>query len=140
MQSFNIHSDIFSFHLFMINYANNISTLLNMLYNNDFSLSGMTGPAQTAYSSLPVTQVSSFYFAPSQGNMYCDTVGLGDPNLTNAQIISNLKRILQEAANGIHCVIVMVKWQRLTALDRENIFAINEMFDSRWKSQSILGV
>eukprot|EP01125_Pyxidicula_operculata_P002337 TRINITY_DN12224_c0_g1_i1.p1 TRINITY_DN12224_c0_g1~~TRINITY_DN12224_c0_g1_i1.p1 ORF type:complete len:329 (+),score=30.65 TRINITY_DN12224_c0_g1_i1:102-989(+) len=114
------------------------SSIVNMLYNRDYSKDSMSSPAPIGKTSNAVTQETMFYIDPAAGTTYCDTLGLSDPSKSTEEIITNLRKLLGGLVNGVTCLVVVAKFGRVSDVERANIRAITSMFDSRWCSQSVL--
>jgi len=114
------------------------SLILNMLINDDSSKQSCSEPLNTGDTAASVTKNANYFFDVRQSIAYIDTIGLGDPELSNSQILSNVKRLMNDLNGGLNVLIIVMKYGRVTKESRMNIELIKETFDIRWKSSAIL--
>eukprot|EP00736_Rhodelphis_marinus_P000852 Rmarinus@m.15445 len=110
------------------------STLFNMLYNNDCSPDSCVSPSKVDQTAAPVTNFNQVFYHPIRRVCFVDTVGLGDPNLTDIQIAQQCRYVTQELG-GVNLIIFVVRMDsRLSAADRLNIYLLDSIFPAGWQS------
>jgi len=114
------------------------STLLNMLFNDDFSKSSCITPAMIGNTSMSVTHQTQCHINTKSGYLIYDTVGLGDPDLEDDQIVQQLRSFLRAVGIGIDLIIVVARYGRASKEARMNFELINEVFEKKWKENAIL--
>jgi hypothetical protein len=114
------------------------STLINMLVNNGTHQDQMRSPACTGNQMSGQTAVFTTYFNLAQRLYLTDSIGIGDNRFHEMRIHSLLKQITQSCWIGFQCVILVLKYGRLSSAARREIEAINVMLGSGWMSNSIL--
>jgi len=103
------------------------STLINMLFNNSSAASEMDTPSRVGGTSMSVTSKTNWYFKKSA--FYTDTVGFGDPDKSDYKLASDLKTFISGAQKGVHCIIITLRFGRLSKEERFNLDLIREMFE-----------
>ena len=114
------------------------STILNMLFNDEHMPDSCKNPLKTGNAAGSATKQTTTLFDHRKQHLYLDTVGLGDPELFNEEIVYDLRELVGRAKLGFHAVIVVAKFGRVSAAERANIRAITSMFAPGWKSNAAL--
>ena len=114
------------------------STIINMLYNNDFTMDACTKPFEVGGSADSVTKRPQWILKQETGMCYGDTVGLCDPTQSDLAVAMDLKRFIGKLQGGIHCLIIVARCGRVSREERANLATINEIFDSRWVENCVL--
>ena len=104
------------------------STLVNMLYNNDCSVHCCTHPQPTGNTARAVTQVSIMLFDWVRSWAIIDTVGVGDPNLSEDTILRNIRGLIKDTSKGVHAVVVVMRMARLSNASRANGEVLRHLF------------
>lgn len=113
------------------------STIINMLYNNGITIEDCEGPLKTAPTAASVTTATTWRMS-TQGDVYCDTVGFGDHTKDDCVLAYELKKFLRTCQCGVHCIIIVTKYGRLSHEERCNLKLIAELFDRRWRQNCIM--
>ena len=67
-------------------------------------------------------------------SVFIDTIGLGDPELSDEQIVFRTREFINNCIKGI-----MLSWLgRLSKNDRLHLDFFEKLFDDRWRKQSVL--
>lgn len=98
-----------------------------MLLNDSSAASEMKAPCPVGGTSMSVTKKATWYFKNSV--CYADTVGFGDPNTPDVQLASDLKAFINRAQAGVHCIIITLRYGRLSKEERLNLDLIRKMFE-----------
>eukprot|EP00047_Mylnosiga_fluctuans_P007458 m.253487 g.253487 ORF g.253487 m.253487 type:complete len:348 (+) comp18391_c0_seq1:265-1308(+) len=119
------------------------STIVNMLFNNDISRESCQSPNQIDNTSQAVTKSMSWTITMEPGRQWLlwDTVGLGDPHMSDYSVITELRSLFTtiRGGGGVTCVIIVAKFNRVSREERANIRALIDLFDKyAFKEQSIL--
>ncbi len=70
--------------------------------------------------------------------IYGDTIGLSDPKETNLEIAMNMKKLILTVQGGVNCIIVVLRYGRLSKEERANLELISKIFDYKWASNCIV--
>lgn len=114
------------------------STIINMLYNNDYTKDACLAPCDTNSTADSVTKKTRWLISPKSGFVFGDTVGLGDPSQNDLQVVYNIKSFIRRFDGGVHTIILVARFGRWSAQDRANISAISEIFNSNCYNACIL--
>ena len=104
------------------------STLVNMLHNNDSSVHCCTHPQPTGNTASAVTQQVSMLFDFARSWAIIDTVGVGDPNLSETKILTNIRGLIKDTSKGVHAVVVVMRMARLSNASRANGEVLRHLF------------
>lgn len=113
------------------------STLMNMLFHNDCSSDSLRGPAPTGFRTKGVTSASHIWISSSD-SWLIDTIGFGDSEMNDQEIMQRLSDLVRNWNCCIHGVIFVAKFGRLSRFDRMLMEMLNQNFDERWRSSSVL--
>ncbi|CAJ1404168.1 unnamed protein product [Effrenium voratum] len=115
------------------------STIVNMLYNQDSSERCCAEPSVTGNSADSVTKASSLHLCMRTGWCLVDTVGVGDPDLRQNQIVDNVRNVIRNTARGVHAVIIVMKMGRVPKASRANLVLLQKLFrEEDLKSHGVL--
>jgi len=114
------------------------STILNMLYNESYDEDSCKKPAMVGSGGDSTTKKTEFHVSLKAKTVLIDTIGFGDPSLTNEEVFRITRQFLKSSQKGVNCVIVVCKYGRLSGPDRVNVEIFDRLFDPRWMKQSIL--
>jgi len=114
------------------------STIINMLINNSYDKDSCLTPALTGSTVSSVTKEVKYYLNLPMKRAFIDTIGLGDPELKNNDIISMTSDFLQKTKSGVNVVIVVARFGRWSKEERANMGMLYEILDSKWEEQSVL--
>ena len=99
-----------------------------MHYNNSSAPTEMKEPCPVGGTSMSVTKKAKWYFKNSI--CYADTIGFGDPEMSDFKLASDLKGFIKCAQAGVHCIIITMRYGRLTTEERLNLALIMELFQA----------
>ena len=75
----------------------------------------------------------------NRGWALLDTVGVGDPELGQEQILGNIRNLIKHTSKGVHSVVVVMKMGRASNASRANAHVLNHLFrDADILSQGVL--
>ena len=114
------------------------STIINMLYNNAFAKNDLEGPSTIAGTADSVTKETEWYFNGKDEKLFGDTIGLGDPNQSNLEIAGSIKKFLRMSKGGVHCIIIVLKFGRLSQEERTNLLLVSKTFAPNWCDSCII--
>lgn len=114
------------------------STIINMLYNNDFNKKACEEPCAVGATACAVTKKPEWHFNSGDGKVYGDTVGLGDPSRSDLEIAQGIKNFIKLFSHGVHCIIIVAKFGRFSKQEHCNLKIISQIFDSPWISSCIM--
>lgn len=114
------------------------STVVNMLCNQASDKDSCTKPAITGNTAAAITAETMQYVSLKAQSLFIDTIGFGDPKLSNKDIVKRTHEFVDKATNGINGIVVVVKIGRLSSTDRLHLEIFDRMFRSCWKEQSVL--
>lgn len=114
------------------------STIINMLINQSSDKKSCLQPAKVGNTAAAVTRETSFYPSVKAQSTFVDTIGFGDPQMSDHEIACRTREFLDQGEIGIDAVVVVVKMGRLSKGDRLNLDIFNELFDRCWTKQSVL--
>ena len=106
------------------------STIVNMLYNQDCSVDCCKWPQKTGNSAAAVTQFSSMQFDWRRKWAILDTVGVGDPSLSQEQILGSIRKLIKDTSKGVHSVVVVMKMGRASHASRANAHVLSHLFNA----------
>ena len=86
----------------------------------------MKEPCPVGGTSMSVTKKAKWYF--KNGVCYADTIGFGDPELSDFKLASDLRSFINRAQAGVHSIIITLRKGRLTKEERFNLDLIMELF------------
>jgi GTPase Era involved in 16S rRNA processing len=105
------------------------STLINMLYNNDISKESLQKPCPVNFTRDSVTKKPQWIFNCKEGLVLGDTVGFGDPSMSNYEIAKELNRFVAILRNGVHGIILVTRFGRApTAEEQATVKAMMRVF------------
>ncbi|CAE7339251.1 Gimap4 [Symbiodinium natans] len=115
------------------------STIVNMLYNQDSSVSCCQQPCQTGATASSVTKASAMHLNIRTGWLHVDTVGVGDPDLQTPDILDNIRKFIRDTSLGVHAVVVVMKMGRVSQGTRANMRLLEHLFHAEGvKSNGLL--
>jgi hypothetical protein len=114
------------------------STIINMLFNNAYTKLEMEYPCTVGSTTEPITKGAKWVFSAADSTLYGDTVGFSDPDITDFEIAMNLKKFILTAQGGVNCIIIVLKYGRITREERANLEMISKIFDGRWAENCII--
>ncbi|XP_012563599.1 uncharacterized protein LOC100213925 [Hydra vulgaris] len=114
------------------------STIINMLYNDSVLKENLNQPCEIGATSNSVTKKMLWLFNARDLTIYADTVGLSDPHQSDLQIATDLKKFLETSKGGVHCIIIVLKYGRITREERINLEIIEKLFDKSWINNCIV--
>lgn len=104
------------------------STIVNMLFNQDTSEDCCRSPCPTGSTADSVTKSSTFHANVQSRWCLVDTVGIGDPTLTELQVVGAIRSMIRQTIFGVDCVVVVVKMERVPAASRANLSLLSKVF------------
>ena len=104
------------------------STVVNMIYNEDSSADCCQRPFKTGSTAASVTKASNLQFNVRTSSIIIDTVGVGDPELEDSEILGSVRTLIRHVAKGVNAVVVVMKMARVPAATRANIYVLNKLF------------
>ena len=107
------------------------STIVNMLYNRDPSVDCCKYPQPTGSTSSAVTRFSTMQFDFVRKWALLDTIGVGDPNLSQQQILGSIRNLIKNTSKGVHSVVVVMKMGRASHASRANAHVLSYLFSPR---------
>lgn len=116
------------------------STIINMLYNGDVSKDCCKKPCTVNYTRDSVTKKPQWIFNCKEGLVTGDTVGFGDPSMSDVQVARELKKFIAILRNGVHGIILVTKFGRMTKEEQSTIKALIGIFGKRCYQHMILVV
>lgn len=114
------------------------STLINILFNGACTKEECLSPAPVGASADSVTKDSHWYYNHREKTLYGDTVGFSDPQKSAIEIAMELKKFFWAARIGVHCIVMVMKFGRVTKEERLNMKLIRSIFNSNWKKRCII--
>lgn len=114
------------------------STIINMLFNNDYHKETCEEPCPVGATASSVTKEPEWHFNSSDGKVYGDTIGLGDTSRSDLEIAKGIKNFIKMFSHGVHCIIIVAKFGRFTKQEHCTLKIISQMFDSRWVNSCIM--
>ncbi|XP_065659135.1 phosphatidylinositol 4-phosphate 5-kinase-like [Hydra vulgaris] len=114
------------------------STIINMLYNDSVLKENLNQPCEIGATSNSVTKKMLWIFNARNLTIYADTVGLSDPHQSDSQIASDLKKFIEASKGGVHCIIIVLRYGRITREERINLEIIKNLFDKNWINNCIV--
>ena len=81
----------------------------NMIYNQDSNADSCKSPFKTGNTAASVTKASSMQYHSLFKSVVLDTVGVGDPELENDEILGNVRNLVRNASKGVNAVVVVMK-------------------------------
>jgi len=104
------------------------STIINMLYNQEHTEDCCLTPCKTGSTASSITQQTSLHLNLPKGWCFMDTVGIGDPTIEERKLIASIKGLVDHTANGFHCVVFVMRMERVTDSTRANLFLLQSIF------------
>lgn len=104
------------------------STIVNMLYNSSSIPECVLAPAKTADSASSCTKKNAVYYNISIKWALFDTIGVGDAEMSTDEIISSMRSLIKDAADGLNAIVVVMKCGRMGGEDRVNMAALQALF------------
>ncbi len=114
------------------------STLINMLYNSDYSINNCKTPCPIDDTADAVTKKCQWIFNSQKGIVFGDTVGFGDSSMTDEEVALGLTYFISVLRNGVHSIILVVKYGRISSEVWSTIKALGKMFGERCYAQMML--
>lgn len=114
------------------------STIINMLLNNDFSKDSCISPCSVGESAQSVTKTHSWWVSCKHERMFADTIGFINPDNPDIEICVQLKKLINAIEVGIHCVIIVVKYGRISREERANLETMRALFDESFAKHCVL--
>ena len=114
------------------------STIINMLLNNDFSKDSCDRPCSIGESAESVTKKHSWWVSCKHERMFADTMGFSDPDNPDIEVCVQLKKLIKAIEVGIHCVIIVVKYGRLSREERANLETMKALFNESFAKHCVL--
>ncbi len=112
------------------------STIVNMLYNGGHMPGDCTQPCETGASANSVTKQTNRRI--KNGIVYTDTTGFGDPNISYIDIVGSLRSFISRFNNGVHCIVIVARYGRISSEDRANLQLLDTIFESSWVNSAAL--
>ena len=110
-----------------------------MIYNEDSSVDCCQSPFKTGSTAASVTKASNLQYNVRTRSFIIDTVGVGDPELDESEILGSVRNLIRHVARGVNAVVVVMKMARVPAATRANIYVLNKLFrDNDLKSHGVL--
>eukprot|EP00435_Cladocopium_sp_Y103_P027020 s1203_g6.t1 len=107
------------------------STVANMIYNKDFSTDLCKYPFKTGNTAASVTKASTMQYHSIFKSFVLDTVGVGDPQLADEEILGNVRNLVRNASKGVNAVVVVMKMARVPQATRANMYVLERLFAAR---------
>lgn len=104
------------------------TTLINMLFNNDSNAENCIGPNSTGNTAAAVTKKPSWLFNLKDGRIFGDTIGFGDPDLNQEEVINSIRQFIRKFMVGFHVLIIVAKYGRINDGERANLLAIQGLY------------
>jgi len=114
------------------------STIVNTLINNSVLKEHMEYPAIQGSSMDGVTAAFTTYFNHEKEEAYIDSIGFGDQRFSREKISQIVRQVTRTAQVGFNCVIVVIRYGRLSSDARKDIEFITLLFGKSWQKDSIL--
>ena len=114
------------------------STIINMLYNQSSLKENLKGPCKIGASTDSVTKKTKWYFNAVDKRVYGDTIGFSDPTKSDIEIALGLKALVTASQGGVHCIVIVLKYGRISREERTVLKMISEVFDKRWINNCIV--
>lgn len=114
------------------------STIINMMFNEDYNKDACSQPLPIGNTADSVTKNEAWRFNPKDGRLYIDTIGFGDPSRPDFCVAKEIKDFIRNTNSGVHCILIVVRFGRLSTEERFNLHAIEALFDKRWAHVSCL--
>eukprot|EP00457_Paulinella_chromatophora_P008950 gb/GEZN01009000.1/.p1 GENE.gb/GEZN01009000.1/~~gb/GEZN01009000.1/.p1 ORF type:complete len:379 (+),score=27.28 gb/GEZN01009000.1/:112-1248(+) len=115
------------------------STIVNMLANNSAHADGMDKPAETGDKMAGVTSLFTSYFGThGLTEVYIDSIGFGDHRFDRISIKKFLKQLTRQCRVPFDCVLVVLRFGRLSDAARRDIQFLDVLFENSWKKNSVL--
>lgn len=112
------------------------STILNELFHNSVDAEVITkGPAEAQHQSDSVTKAAKLHWSPAQQMVLLDTVGLGDPEKTNIEIVREVLSVMNAFKGGVTAVLLVIKFDRWKAEDEANMQLLLELIPKEGLAQ-----
>ena len=99
-----------------------------MIYNEDSSVDCCQSPFKTGSTAASVTKASNLQYNVRTRSFIIDTVGVGDPELDESEILGSVRNLIRQVARGVNAVVVVMKMARVPAATRANIYVLNRLF------------
>lgn len=110
-----------------------------MIYNEDSSEDCCQHPFKTGSTAASVTKASNLQYNVRTSSIIIDTVGVGDPELEDSEILGCVRTLIRNVAGGVNAVVVVMKMARVPAATRANIHVLNKLFrQTDLKSHGVL--
>lgn len=119
------------------------STIVNLLFNSSSAdirvdEQSCTKPCAVKSTSDSVTKQSRWLYNTTAGHLIGDTVGLGDPKKDNTEVVMAIKNFLQLIGTGVHCIVIVLRYPRLSREERLNLELIAKLFQPHWADGCIV--
>jgi len=115
------------------------STVTNMLFNHESTVDCCQTPCCTGSSAASVTKHSSLFYDFRNQWALIDTVGIGDPEMKEADILGAIRTLVRDTSRGVHSVIVVMKMERVPLASRANLALLQKLFrDEDLRRQAML--
>mmetsp|Transcript_98465 Transcript_98465/g.317458 ORF Transcript_98465/g.317458 Transcript_98465/m.317458 type:complete len:304 (+) Transcript_98465:83-994(+) len=115
------------------------STIVNMLYNGDSTEDCCRTPCQTGSTAASVTKSSALQVNMQSRWCFVDTVGVGDPEMSEQQLAGAIRSLIRYSTRGVDCVTLVMKMERVPAASRANLALLSALFyQSDLKTSGVL--
>ena len=114
------------------------TTLINMLFNNDFSAESCTKPYETANTAAAVTKKPIWLFNLKDCRIFGDTIGFGDPTMKQEEIENSIREFIRKFMVGFHALIIVAKYGRIGDGERANLLSIQGLFEQNKNTLLVL--
>ncbi|CAF1610936.1 unnamed protein product, partial [Didymodactylos carnosus] len=89
------------------------SSIINVLYNDDVKKESLNTPAKVGSTTSGVTKSFDTYY-DSNKYAYTDSIGFGDNNFTKEEIVTLIKRLIDNAIIGYNKIYLCVRYGRIS--------------------------
>jgi len=114
------------------------STIVNQLFHNSVAKEKMTlGPAETKYQAASVTREPQLFWNPSRNYTILDTVGLGDPEMSDFHVVRELLSLLHTFKHGVTAILFVAKYDRWSAEEKANTELIMSLLPEKDRGEHV---
>jgi len=110
-----------------------------MLYNQDWTEACCKSPCHTGAGAAFVAKASALQINLANQWCFVDTVGIGDPEMSKQQLIGSIRNLIRNTAQGVHCIVMVMKMERVPVASRANLVLLKHLFKAEdLKMQGVL--
>jgi GTPase SAR1 family protein len=114
------------------------STIVNMLINDSADIESMMKPAKISDDVNGVTLRTTNYFSFRNKFILTDTIGFGDVNFSESQILKDIKQLTRALESGFNAIIAVARYGRQSEEDRLLMDILSRLLGDDWQKVSML--